>query len=331
MMLVCSHFTRSEITSKLLCQDSSMPLSVRYKSNRTLPKNQNFRWLSVSADGTFMLTDYAKPNVVYLYKVEDSTAHSCTVTCEAERMYIAVWSPRGHIICIGSKGNITVIKIAGLVTFSNANSDFTTSCLSERIISTSVSEKALELGHASVSLHSFAAILVTCLSTGIYQSTDEGVTWRHIVPMPHVAQSPRFRFAFRMSTQNQTEKLLTVESDGDNNFLRTATIINGNLVSIRNLTTLIPNFNSYAIDYNYPSSNILYADKQKLIIHVISVSRRQAFCQVQLTNSVHRPLHLHSTRIDGLFVLKKTGTNNTSLYVRLSSNRIYEYALVRAN
>jgi hypothetical protein len=99
-------------------------------------------------------------------------------------------------MCLGGEGHVTVVKSSGLLSLWNANDDFTKSCLNKRILSTSISERALELHHASVSLHNFATIFVTCLYTGVYQSTDEGVTWLHIVPRSNVPPLHRFYFTF---------------------------------------------------------------------------------------------------------------------------------------
>jgi hypothetical protein len=67
-----------------------------------------------------------------------------------------------------------------------------------------------------------------------------------------------------------------------NDFLRQATVNNGSLVYEKNLSKLPHYFdlyNSLGIDYNYPY-HILYTDLSTLLVHVMSVNRKQNYCQV---------------------------------------------------
>jgi hypothetical protein len=111
--------------------------------------------------------------------------------------------------------------------------------------------------------------------------------------------------------------------------VRLVTLNNGSVESVRNLSkplSFIPGL--AGIDYNYPS-HILHSDQSNLIVHVMSINRRQTHCQIQLTNNAGRPITFHpQATIYRFFVYKKPGTNNTTLYVGLDFGRILEYALL---
>lgn len=162
-------FTRAPATSKPQCQDS-MPLSVRYKSNITLPdsvEGANFQSLSVSRDGTVM-AGLIMHDKLFLYKVERSITHTCFVKCNVHERKLIVWTPRDNIMCLGDKGDITVVRPSGLIETSSANNDFTRPCSSTRIRSNIIVKDAQHLQHASVSVQGVPANYVTYMYKCIY-------------------------------------------------------------------------------------------------------------------------------------------------------------------
>lgn len=268
-------------------------------------------------------------NTLYLYEVEGSITYSCTVKCEVYQKNIAIWTPRGDIMCLNRDGNIAVVRINGLVNPSNANKDFEKACSSKLIRSAVIRTEILSVEHASVCLQGVPAIFVISLFNGVYQSTDEGVTWRHILLKSHVSssQSHTFHYVFGASTENQTYKLLTLEQDIDGQYLRLAAVNNGSLVL--NLTR--PLKTAVAVGgaaYNYPS-HILYSVMLNLSIHVMSVNGKLNYCQLELIDSAGPfPRSPSPANIFSLLVNNVQGSNSTTLYVGLDYGRVFEYALL---
>lgn len=324
-------FTRSAVTPKPLCHDS-MHLSIRYKSHITLPQpasGSDIQFLSVFGNGTVMVGPIVG-DILYLYEVEGSITYSCTVKCEVYLKNTAVWTPRGDIMCLNRDGNIAVVRINGLVNPSNANKDFEKACSSKLIRSAVIRTEKLSVEHASVCLQGVPAIFVICLFNGVYQSTDEGITWRHILYKSHVSssQSHTYHYVFRASTtENQKYKLLTLEHDNVGQYFRLATVNNDSLVL--NLTRPLKIVGEVrGAAYNYPS-HILYSVKSNFSIHVMSVNGKLHYCRLELTDSAgpfsRSPL---PANIFSLLVNKVQGSNSTTLYVGLDYGRVFEYALL---
>jgi hypothetical protein len=226
----------------------------------------------VSSDGQ-LLVGRCHDRQLHIYSAGGNYVTSVKLL-DGHTLTDAVWTRRCNIVYTGSDSN----KVVLLTQRGNVISQTTISCPYRLSIST---DGAIYLTVTDCS----TGVVYTNCSAGVYQSTDDGVTWCHVFK---VADGWEFWQIVKVSSDSTTQVFWTVDTciaDSRKWILRVYTVdkrrVGNNIITSHDIT--LPGHVTISLQYSKLTfdghTNVFITDFENKAVHMWSVSDRQYVCQ----------------------------------------------------